>query len=314
MTSLERRYRDLLRWSQWHRRLHEQEMLAVLLQSAAPAQQRPALSDALDLIRGGLRVRIHHVIGAPSAPHWRRAVNLAALLGPLALFTRDLAGTASFAARWLLDARSGIRIVNSPGHVVVQLLAFALPYLLIAALAWHRQRRLAAACAWTWVFAHAYLVTTPPHDPAVTSGLDLAPHHVTLDTGMAYIGGIALVESAHILLAILATLAIDPKAASLSFGKTLTWMTAGFAALLAGNLLVFVMPDDSAPMACILLLAVLLPAAAVAIGSASGRRVAFILIVLLPGNPVHSALALTAIAMAIITRRATRRAAARDVR
>ncbi|TMR35910.1 hypothetical protein ETD85_12380 [Nonomuraea zeae] len=88
VTSLERRYRALLRWyPQWHRRLHEQEMLAVLLHSAAPAQQRPALSDALDLIRGGLRVRIHHAVGAPSAPHWRRAANIAALLGPLALFT-----------------------------------------------------------------------------------------------------------------------------------------------------------------------------------------------------------------------------------
>ncbi|NUP22523.1 MAG: hypothetical protein HOZ81_41990 [Streptomyces sp.] len=293
-------------------------MLAVLLQSAAPGQQRPAVSDALDLMRGGLRVRIHHAVGAPSAPHWRRAVSLAAMLGPLGLFTLEVADTASFAARWFRDAHSGILIVNSPGRVVVQLLAFALPYLLIAVLAWRQQRKLAAGCAWAWVFVHAYLVTAPTYDPAVTPGLDLAPYHVTLGTGMASIGGLAGVGSANIILAILVTLAADPKVASLTFGKALTCMTAGFSALLAGDFLVLVVSGGGGPVASVLLLlAVLLPAAAVAMASATGRRVAIILILLLvlvfPGNLVRPALALTAIVMAIITSRAIRSAVAKDV-
>ncbi|MBB5076418.1 hypothetical protein [Nonomuraea endophytica] len=280
-------------------------MLAVLLQTAAPGQRRPGLSDALDLIRGGLLVRVNHTVGAPSAPHWRRAVNLAALLGPLALFTLGMADTAGFAVRWLHDARSGMHFLNSPGRLVMQLLAFALPYLLIGVLAWRGRRKLAAGCAWAWVFVHAYLVTAVPPD------LDLAPHHVTLGAGMAYLGGLASIESANIIVAVLVTFAADPKAASLTFGKALTWMTAGFATLFAGEFLVLVISGVGGPVAYVLLLlAVSLPVATVAMNSATGRRVAFILLLLLvlvfPGNLVRPAMALTAMALAIITSLAIR--------
>jgi hypothetical protein len=59
MRTLEDRYRRLLRWYPAdHRRVHEDEMLGVLLSAAAPGQTRPATRDALDLARGGLGVRL----------------------------------------------------------------------------------------------------------------------------------------------------------------------------------------------------------------------------------------------------------------
>jgi hypothetical protein len=57
-TRLERGYRRLLAlYPARHRRVHDEEMLAVLMTAAAEGQDRPRLAEAADLIIGALRVR-----------------------------------------------------------------------------------------------------------------------------------------------------------------------------------------------------------------------------------------------------------------
>jgi hypothetical protein len=81
MTALERRYRLLLRaYPPEHRRTHEEEMLGVLL--ADTDRSWPPVRDALDLVRGGLWVRLRH---APRAK-WRDTAALLSVLAPVVLF------------------------------------------------------------------------------------------------------------------------------------------------------------------------------------------------------------------------------------
>src|SRR5437762_13514684 len=55
---LERAYRRLLVfYPRRYRRVHEEEMLAVLITAAPAGKTRPNLAEAADLILGGLRVR-----------------------------------------------------------------------------------------------------------------------------------------------------------------------------------------------------------------------------------------------------------------
>jgi hypothetical protein len=57
--ALERRYRRLLAWyPAEHRRVHGEEMIGVLLAAASGGQRRPRLADTLDLIKGGMRIRL----------------------------------------------------------------------------------------------------------------------------------------------------------------------------------------------------------------------------------------------------------------
>jgi Domain of unknown function (DUF1707) len=83
---LERGYRRLLAlYPARYRRVHEEEMLAVLLTGAAQAQKRPGRAEAVDLIIGALRVRCQAVRGG--VPGWRGAlavISAGAVLGLLA--------------------------------------------------------------------------------------------------------------------------------------------------------------------------------------------------------------------------------------
>lgn len=83
---LERRYRRLLAlYPASYRRVHEEEMLAVLMTAAAAGQDRPGLADAADLVAGAMRVRCQVVLMGRFG--WRGAAVLAgtgAVLGLLA--------------------------------------------------------------------------------------------------------------------------------------------------------------------------------------------------------------------------------------
>ncbi|MEU7835761.1 MULTISPECIES: hypothetical protein [unclassified Nonomuraea] len=98
MTTLERRYRRLLlAYPRRYRAAHGDELLDVLLESAAPGQSTPVLREAWGLLRGGVRTRItHQATGTAWADGLHlgvtavSAVNLAALLpfaGSLPLWT-----------------------------------------------------------------------------------------------------------------------------------------------------------------------------------------------------------------------------------
>src|SRR5579871_5238906 len=83
---LERRYHRLLAlYSARYRRVHQDEILAVLMTAAPADRVRPALADATDLVIGALRVRYQLLRRAGMT--WRRAVAMTVtggLLGVLA--------------------------------------------------------------------------------------------------------------------------------------------------------------------------------------------------------------------------------------
>src|SRR5262249_8489060 len=78
-SQLERCYRRLLAfYPARYRRVHEEEILAVLMTAAPEGKCRPTLADAADLIMGALRVRCQPVRGGLAGPGWR---GILALIG-----------------------------------------------------------------------------------------------------------------------------------------------------------------------------------------------------------------------------------------
>ncbi|MEU1968471.1 hypothetical protein ABZ541_18165 [Micromonospora sediminicola] len=83
---LERRYRRLLAVHPWaHRRVYEEEMLAVLMADARPGQTRPGLRDTVDLVVAGLRARLRVGARGFTEPAWSDAAAVTGLLVALAL-------------------------------------------------------------------------------------------------------------------------------------------------------------------------------------------------------------------------------------
>jgi hypothetical protein len=74
-------------------------MLGVLLAAAGPDQTRPSVRDVLDLVRGGLGIRIRRAPGALANGGWRDAAALLGVIAPLLL----LAGTARYAEQAILS-------------------------------------------------------------------------------------------------------------------------------------------------------------------------------------------------------------------
>ncbi|MCG5440927.1 hypothetical protein PSH25_005695, partial [Micromonospora sp. PSH25] len=68
---LERRYRRLLAVYPWeHRRVYEDEMLAVLLAGARPGQRRPGAAEVRNLAGAGLRARLRVGARGFTEPSW----------------------------------------------------------------------------------------------------------------------------------------------------------------------------------------------------------------------------------------------------
>ncbi len=138
-SELERRYRRLLAWyPAEHRRDHEDEMLGVLLAAARGGQRRPGLADAVNLIGGGLRIRVRTGPG-PLDPRWRDALAVCSVAAPLLLLGVVAGALLSLAA-------------DHPGLIVaVWAIIPAEPVLLgpvvLLALVLLRLRRLAALAA-----------------------------------------------------------------------------------------------------------------------------------------------------------------------
>ncbi|MCZ7437389.1 hypothetical protein O7598_13365 [Micromonospora sp. WMMC241] len=83
---LERRYRRLLAVHPWtHRRVYEEEMLAVLMAGARPGQTRPGLADTVDLVGAGLRARLRVGARGFTEPAWADAAAVTGLLVALVL-------------------------------------------------------------------------------------------------------------------------------------------------------------------------------------------------------------------------------------
>jgi hypothetical protein len=83
---LERRYRRLLRlYPREFRARHADEMIGVLMESAADGQDRPARGDASDIVRGSLLARLHGPRGG-----WPFALSAFALAAPWFLVLTDI--------------------------------------------------------------------------------------------------------------------------------------------------------------------------------------------------------------------------------
>ncbi|MCM0673913.1 hypothetical protein NCC78_04215 [Micromonospora phytophila] len=94
---LERRYRLLLAAYPWeHRRVYEDEMLAVLLAGAQPQQRRPSIPDVWNLLAGALRVRLNSTGRGLTQAAWADAAAVAGLLTVFALLTLSLHALAQY--------------------------------------------------------------------------------------------------------------------------------------------------------------------------------------------------------------------------
>ena len=83
---LEQRYRRLLRlYPREFRARHTDEMVGVLMASAADGQNRPARGDVSDIVRGSLRARLRGPRGG-----WPFALSAFALVAPLFLVLTDI--------------------------------------------------------------------------------------------------------------------------------------------------------------------------------------------------------------------------------
>ena len=89
---LVRRYRRLLAcYPAWYRRIHEDEMLAVLMADAPQDKQRPGLAETADLILGALRIRCQPSRTGEAEPAWRDALAALSVIVPLLVLVTSAA-------------------------------------------------------------------------------------------------------------------------------------------------------------------------------------------------------------------------------
>jgi hypothetical protein len=123
--ALERRYRRLLAWyPAEHRRVHGEEMIGVLLASAGGGRRRPGLAESLDLIRGGLRIRLKPRMYDGIDAGWADTLAVASLAIPTMVAILYAAMSA-----WLTYNR-----IRSGGIVPLGPIVFLTAFLLLMAL------------------------------------------------------------------------------------------------------------------------------------------------------------------------------------
>ncbi|RVX41826.1 hypothetical protein EDD27_4401 [Nonomuraea polychroma] len=257
--NLEDRYRRLLAWyPKEHRASHEEEMVAVLLAAATPGRDRPSARETFDLLRGAFAIRLHRAVGPVSRRHWHAAFNLAALLAPIWLLILDLGRATAYAGHALRSANNG-------PEMALKTLAMALPYGVIAFLAWRNSRKVAAAVAWGWTVLYAGLVASPPD-------LGLSPIHVVWNGSTGFASVVRFVLPAC-LAAVMLTFTPSSGPAPLGTRRLVGWT-----AVLLASVVALQIPLPAASYLPLLVLAV---AAVVAVCSPVGRRAVFIVLPLM---------------------------------
>ncbi|GAA2204001.1 hypothetical protein GCM10009850_001280 [Nonomuraea monospora] len=262
MTGLERGFRRLLAaYPKEHRARHEDEMVAVLLASAEPGRRRPSLGDACDVLRGGLTIRLRRAVEGRSNLHWRDALNIAALLAPIALFVLELDAAASY-GEWVLRGefnREGLRLMGETGLQ-------ALPYGLIALFAWLNRPWAAVACASGYALLSGWSIYRVEYEFALWNADGVLVQADPVDAS-----DIAMGMLPAALCAVMLALAPSPGPGSAGTPRLLKW-----AAALAGLSVLGAMIVRWAgfPVA----VAVVLVAAVLAFRSPVGRRVVVVLV------------------------------------
>ncbi|MGR6916221.1 hypothetical protein ACU635_18440 [[Actinomadura] parvosata] len=261
MSELERGYRRLLvAYPKEHRARHAEEMVAVLLASAEPGRRRPSLRDAYDVVRGGLEIRLRHAVSDRSGPHWRDALDIAALLAPVALFVLKLEAAASY-GEWVLRGQfnpDGLRLMGEAG-------AQALPYGLVALLAWLNRPWAATACAAGYALLSGWSIYRVAYEFAQWNADGVLVHADPID-----VSDIGMGMLPALLCAVLLAVAPEPGPGSAGTPRLLKWT-----AVLAGASVLAAMSFRWAglPVA----LAVVLVAGISALRSPVGRRAAVVL-------------------------------------
>ncbi|MEU7738903.1 hypothetical protein [Nonomuraea sp. NPDC049158] len=268
MTFLEQRYRQLLaRWyPAEHRALHEEEMIAVLVASAEPGRQRPGVRDTFDLVYGGLAIRVQRGAG----PHWREAVNVAALIAPVALLLAALARAVLYGA----PVWQGPLVEDELWQLLKQV-SYALPYGVVVGLAWRGRGGAAAACAWAYALVIAWLVVQ--RDLAWSSTYVVTDGVVLVGGVPVDFGGLAMSVLPPSLCGVMLLLAPSPGPGSLGSRRLLAWMGMIFGGSVVGAAI-------SHRWGYPFMWAVAMVAAVMALRSPVGRRA---LVVLLPMAGVY---------------------------
>ena len=136
---LERAYRRILTWyPRSFRRDNEDEILAVLLDTAAEGQVRVGLAEAWDLIRGGLRMRLWPAMPRPRAVRAAVTLMLAGAAAELAALLTIIATLSS--VRAVVAARDTAAVHALLVHQVAVLVAAPVAVGLWLWLAWANGR------------------------------------------------------------------------------------------------------------------------------------------------------------------------------
>jgi hypothetical protein len=144
---LERSYRRLLfLYPARYRRVHEEEMLAVLMTAAPAGKRRPGIAESADLIWGALRVRLQpsRIGGQPA---WRDALAALSVILPVIILVISVLQGAQI---WLIPPRPGIPSSGFP-LTALQQPALAVTVVALVLLGLRRIAVLAAAVMVLWV-------------------------------------------------------------------------------------------------------------------------------------------------------------------
>jgi hypothetical protein len=207
---LERGYRWLLAcYPAAYRRVHEEEMLAVLMTAAPSGKQRPGMAEAADLIWGAVRVRCQPSRNG-AEPSWRDALAVVSIVLPLIVLT-----TTALRVIWPLLFVRPVYFGESPLWVLE---GFAAPLALLA-IALLRQQRAATRTAVALVIGLAYLavLTYQAGGPDPGRAFSIAGPYVMLAFGLQIVAvtaspgpcrGRQLLTSKHAALAVIAAAAV----------------------------------------------------------------------------------------------------------
>jgi hypothetical protein len=144
---LEIQYRRLLAvYPAAHRRAYEEEMVGVLMEGAEPGQRRPALSEAVDLLRAGILARLGRGAQGLRTSAWRDAAAVAALLGAV-LLAAAAGRRLILGLHYFLEYDDPMRFLGVEGGLLIDVAARSVAWLAVVVAVLLAARRTALALA-----------------------------------------------------------------------------------------------------------------------------------------------------------------------
>ena len=170
---LARGYRRLLAcYPAWYRRLHEEEMLAVLMTAAPQGKRRPGPGEAADLLLGALRIRCQPSRTGGTGPIWHDALAVTSVIVPLIVAVAYAGNLTKFLVLW-----PGSRLLADgfPTWILeFMIVPLVLGALVPLALRMRRLAALAAAGLLIWLISSSVGVAAGDAVPILAVGLQAA--------------------------------------------------------------------------------------------------------------------------------------------